>query len=206
MIHLLALIAAGALLGRINGGGLIIGLSRWWSRIGIMGMFVACLWVSASWWATIAALGVLGIATGHGHYLARTVRAYAAEKLDVVVKLFFGKDPRTQGRYAKYEHINHDELLSMFPDDAAKMRDEMEGYGLTKLRIRNIFGMFVTGQLVGLFGCIVCLCLGLWPHAALFALTGAAKAIAYGVTENTEHSEYINGGLRGAICWGLLVV
>jgi hypothetical protein len=140
---------------------------------------VVCAIMTLSPFAVLAFLGAFGITTGHGQYLSITDKKILPEKLDFIVRLFFGKDPRTDFRLVSY-------------------------YGIQKLRWRNAFGMFVTGSVVGLPASIVCMS---FDHKAaiLLSLTGVVKAFAYRITDDTEASEWMNGFFRTLLC-GLAVM
>lgn len=198
IISFLYAIGINAVLGRIDGGG-IIKMKEWLERLLIMGFFVMAASTFAGWFGLLAAIGVFGIATGHGQYfLNRAIKPIEPEKLDAIVRLFFGDDPRTN---EKYNYIRG-KIFS--ENDIPKLREEIAAYGLHKLYWRNVFGMVVTGSVVGLPAALLAILYGQWYAAALFSMTGVLKAIAYMLGWHLRHStvvaEYINGGLRGLIC------
>jgi len=179
----LKVIALGAVYGRLDGGG-IATTSEWVERSLVMFFFVLACAPFAGIYALIAYLGVLGIATGHGQYFPDSVEKYTdPQGVDPLVRLFFGKDPRTKHQ--------------------ANYRLAMLDYGMTKLYWRNAFGMFVTGSLVGIPAFVLSTAFG-QPAGFLFLATGLVKSLAYMVGDkvwkNTESAEYINGGLRNLIC------
>lgn len=191
-------VGVNAVLGRIDGGG-IIKMSEWLERLLIMGFFVMACSVAAGWWGLLAGLGVFGIATGHGQYfLSRAIKPIEPERVDPIVSFFFGRDPRT---HEKYKYLRGKEFSL---NDIPHLREEMALYGLRKLYWRNVFGMFVTGSLVGLFAFLVSIFFIPWYISALFLLTGPSKALAYMIGyklwKSTVAAEYINGGFRGVIC------
>jgi hypothetical protein len=171
-----------------------------------MFFFVLACAPFADLWALFAYVGVIGIATGHGQYfLIRAVKALSGERFDFIVRLFFGRDPRTDIKYLQYRDDNSVNLPTAVRDE---IRQKMSDYGLSKLYWRGVFGMFVTGSFTGLFAAIVALCFDQYLIAFIFALTGVAKALAYMISDkiwnNTEGAEYINGGWRNAICLAVI--
>lgn len=205
----------GAIHGRIDGGG-IAKVSEWVERTLVMSGFVMAAVLFSDWWGLLAYAGVVGIATGHGQYFLNRAVKYIGDKpdgkkgsyerVDPIVRLLFGKDPRTDTKFANMPKA----------EQVISMRGEMEVYGMTRLYWRNVFGMFVTGSLVGLPAAIISVCFGQYQCAAIFACTGIAKAIAYVIgyrffvkKENpsgTEAAEYINGGLRNVICLAVILL
>jgi len=180
-------ILLGAVYGRLDGGG-IAKCKEWIERSLIMFFFVLACAPFAGYYALFAYLGVAGIATGHGQYfLDRTAKFIKPQGVDPFVVLFFGSDPRTE-RLKNYHH-------------------GIKQYGEIKLYWRNVFGMFVTGSLVGVPAFLVAMVFGQYA-GALFLLTGVVKALAYMVGykfwKKTEPAEYINGGGRNVIC--LLII
>lgn len=191
MIYFLYLVNVfnGAWLGRMWGGGKP-SLPRWLKGSLIMSYFVLGCYPFAHYYAIIAALGIFGVSTGHGQYfLARIIKHIEAEKVDPIVKLFFNKDPRVEQPI---------------------LQPMVENYGMTKLYWRCVFGMFVTGQLVGLPAMILAISFHAYIPAILFSLTGVAKAfsyiISYKLWKNTECAEWINGGLRTALALAIIII
>lgn len=186
-------ISSGATLGRIDGGG-ILKMPELVERLLIMSFFVGAVLPFAGYWSALALIGMFGIATGHGQYfLHRVVKYIDPEKVDFLVKLVFGKDPRTNVYYADNE------------SEYGGLRLDLKAYGETKLYWRCVFGMFVTGTLVGLPASIIAIVFGQYLIAGILALTGFAKAIAYivgyEIWESTEPAEFINGGLRNLLVY-----
>ena len=196
----LKVVLLGALYGRLDGGG-IAKVGEWVERSLIMFFFVLACAPFSGLYALLSYGGVGGIATGHGQYfLNRMIKAIAPERFDFIVRWFFGTDPRTQEKYSVYRD---DAWRSASASIQHRIDHDMMDYGLNKLYWRNVFGMFVTGSLVGIPAFIISMCFGQWI-GAVFLLTGVVKSIAYMVGyrlySNTESSEYINGGLRNVIC------
>ena len=194
MIYFLYLVNVfnGAWLGRMWGGGKP-SLPRWLKGSLIMSYFVLGCYPFAHYYAIIAALGIFGVSTGHGQYfLARIVKTIEPEKVDPIVTLFFGKDPRT------------------LPSLLQPTQNHLNNYGMTKLYWRCVFGMFVTGQLVGLPAMVLAIIFHAWIPALFFSLTGLAKAISYIISykiwKNTEGAEWINGGLRTALALTVFII
>lgn len=194
-------ILLGTLLGRADGDG-INDMSKNVIRFAILGMFTVVCATFAGWWSILTLLGVFGVATGHGQYfLDRILRGQkeTAENTEPLVKLFFGPDWRVQ--FSK-DHV---------------FTDKEEAYYFSsvypRLYWRNVFGMFVTGALVGLPATILSVVFGQWLVALLFLLTGPAKAVAYMIGYrfspgkwDTVVGEYVNGCLRAVICVGVLLL
>lgn len=185
----------GAKWGRMDGGG---GWStpEWVERTAVMLPFVAACVPWAGWWAVLAYAGVVGIATGHGQYfLDLKFKFISAEKIDPFVRIFFGRDPRTQ----------------VAPGALASA---IYRYGINKLYWRNVFGMYVLGTLVGLPSAILAASFGHWLFAGLFLLTGVSKAVAYMAGEKwgsgTKTAEWVNGTLRTAtalaVFWSFVLI
>lgn len=185
-------ILLGAVYGRLDGGG-FAKVSEWVERSLIMFFFVLACAPFAGLWAFLAYAGVVGIATGHGQYfLNRKLvgQSEHKESTNFIVTWLFGKDWREDFHP---EHVFTPEQKVFYERDIKP-----------KLYWRNVFGMFVTGALVGIPALVISLCFGQFLAASIFALTGAAKAIAYiigyEVWKSTEPAEYINGALRNVIC------
>jgi hypothetical protein len=194
----------GAFWGRVDGGG-IVKTSEWIERAGVMFGFLLACSTFAGLWSLVALIGVVGIATGHGNYfLNRNIKFLEPEKADYLLNLIFGKDPRTDRGVTVYSGVVRTNKLNAL----------VEKYGLDKLYWRNVAGMFVTGLALGLPASILSLVFGEYFAAALFSLTGFAKAAAYmigykffnkGDDEGTVSAEYINGALRNIIC-GIVIL
>lgn len=200
----------GAIYGRMDGGG-IVTTKEWTERSLIMFFFVLACAPFAGLWALFAYAGVLGIATGHGQFfLNRAVQAVEPEKLDYVVRIFFGLDPRTDEKYIDYR-----DYVDWYKDNPGKRKKfeevikpeielRMQEYGTKRLYWRNVVGMFATGLLVGIPAAILSIAFGKYILAFIFMGTGLAKAaayvIGYEVWKSTKPAEYINGGLRNLLC------
>jgi hypothetical protein len=190
----------GAIHGRIDGGG-VAKVSEWVERTLVMSGFVIACAPFAGLWALAAYPGVVGIATGHGQYfLAMTAKAIAPEFFDFIVSWLFGKDPRTSDEYKKWRG---DKWSSAPQEIKDKLHLEMQAYGHGRLYRRCVFGMFVTGTLVGLPAALVAFLFGNL-YGGFFLLTGVVKSLAYiigwEVFKDTAPAEYINGGGRNALC------
>lgn len=184
----------GAVYGRLDGGG-ITKSPEWVERSLIMFFFVLATAPFAGMYSLLAYVGVLGIATGHGQYFLHRSAKYMTktkERVDPVVKLFFGQDPRDDEHFKDLPQ-NHEEIVQA-----------MDDYGMGRLYARCVFGMFVTGSLVGLPAFILCAVFGHAVIGSIFLLTGVCKAVAYVTSyelwKNTEGAEFINGGLRTTLC------
>lgn len=191
-ILIILTIIIGAILGRMDGGG-IIKTPEIVERSLIMLFFVLACIPFAGWWSIIAIIGMVGIATGHGQFFLALVVKFLGdtkERVDIIVRLFFGKDPRTH------------EFLRFEPKE--DIQDYMTKYGIRKLYWRSVFGMFCTGFLVGLPAAILAFVFHEPLIGLVFLQTGTVKALAYvlgyELFKNTESAEYLNGGMRNALC------
>lgn len=193
----LFMILSGAILGRMDGGG-IVKTPEWVERSLIMFFFVLACAPFASSWALLAFVGVVGIATGHGQYFKNlTIKAIEPEKVDFIVSKIFGPDPRTSSEYAEYRGK---ELPGFY---YGKIASEIDGQE-RRLLMRNAFGMFCTGFLVGFPAFLLCMAFGQW-YGLYFLLTGPNKAASYMLLPTTEYAEYANGAVRNAICFIVLI-
>lgn len=189
MIGPLLLISLGAVLGRIDGGGLIK-MNNWVERLFIMLYFIIPCILIAGPWGIFAAIGVIGLITGPGQYFpGRALKAIEPEGVDFIVQFIFGDDWRTQ-----------------FPEGYQFTREETEYYEAwvkPTLFLRNAFGMFVRSSLVGLPAMVICLIFGAWDSAFYFSLTGVAASFSYVICDliwrDTAKAEYMNGGLRSLL-------
>lgn len=200
----------GAVYGRVDGGGVTgFKVNEWVERSLIMFFFVMACAPFADYWALTAYAGVIGIATGHGQYfLNRSVKFMGdtKERVDPLLNLIFGKDPRTNERFRELSGAAQASALSL----------AMNKYGLRKLYWRCVAGMFVTGTLVGLPAFALSMCFEQW-YCWIFLMTGFAKVFAYMIgyaidqyidarVHETEIAEYINGGLRNVICLIVILI
>lgn len=114
----------------------------------------------------VTALCVAGKGTGHGQYmsLGRVVKYMEPERLDFIVRLFYGRDPRTLG------------ILDCSCRICAKER--LDQYGHSRLVRRCLFGLSVIGM-AAVFGGFAALVVvkPLAARALLFA--GVTKAYWY---------------------------
>lgn len=162
MIYVACLVLTiyGAFVSRFHGGGFKGGVPKGikntlWS-LPFTGFVSYCFVTGGFEWYWTAIAGVLcfvlcylGKTTGHGQwFLSRAVRAISPEKLDFIVRLFWGQDPRTFGKYEKY----FDRPTSVQPK--AQLQTDMNRYGMIKLYWRNVTGMSVVG-LAAVFGAVV---------------------------------------------------
>lgn len=177
-------------------GGAGPGLGKWFDRICMMSLFAVALAPVAGWYALIALLGVLGIATGHGQYFPSLAAKYIPPKniefFDFIVKWFYGDDPRT------------DKVLAGQYENSPVITLAIVGYGLLRLMARCRFGRLVTGTLVGLPAACVAFKFGAFFPALMFASTGVFKALAYDIgwdwKSSTEYGEAITGATWGLLC------
>lgn len=186
VIFVLVMCGLGAWFARMDGGG--------WpktpeilERLLCMSFFVVACIPVAGVIAPLALVGMVGITTGHGQYFLERMQKYIKpETLDFIVSLFFGKDIRTRAKYA-----NGLEGTTFYAE---------YGDNYNKLYWRNLFGMFVTGTLVGLPAGIIFMVNGLPLMGLLLSLTGVVKSLAYCIswetTRGTELAEWLNGFFR----------
>lgn len=192
-------IAIGCIAGRMDGGG-IIKTPELIERLLVMCGFVIALAPSCGIYSLLALLGTFGIATGHGQYFpSLKVKALKPEYFDFIVKPLFGQDPRSHRDYKPIRGMSLKEGSEQYEE----LHTRMKSYGINKLYWRNVFGMFITGALVGLPAAALGFIFA-QPLTYLFLLTGLVKSVAYIVGEKffngTEAAEYINGGLRYLLC------
>lgn len=191
----------GAISGRLDGGGLVADVKEWLERILVMFAFVLACAPFAGFYAFFSLIGVAGIATGHGQYfLSLAVKAIEPEFFDFVVRLFFNQDPRTAKKFTVWRNEKWLIAPQSIKDEVLK---DMNAYGLKKLYWRCVFGMFVTGSIVGLPAFILAIYFEK-SYGTLFLLTGVVKSLSYMTAwkffKNTEAAEYMNGGGRNALC------
>jgi hypothetical protein len=192
----------GAVLGRIDGGG-IVKINEWVERILIMTCFAFACSFDAGFWSIIAYLGMFGIATGHGQYFPSVeVKAQKPEFFDFIVSRFFGNDPRASLKYKSFRNSP----IEQQPKELLKL--DIDQYGSKKLYWRNAFGMFITGSIVGIPSAVLLLIFGN-VYGALFLLTGVVKSISYLFAwqyfRNTVPAEYMNGAGRNVLCLIVLI-
>lgn len=121
--------------------------------------------------------------TGHGQYFpAMMAKAIEPERLDFIVKWFYGDDPRTEDKLV----IEVEEAINL--------------YGRTKLYNRCLFGMIITGGFVSLMPGIAIafsnIGAGLMVAVSGFVFKPLAYDVAHRIWKNTDHAEYIYGGLQ----------
>lgn len=187
----------GAVTARMDGGGLIR-THEWVERTLCIAPFVAVCIPYAGWYSLLAYLGVVGLLLGHGQYfLNLTPRFCSPERIDPLVKIFFGEDPRTNKDFEGYTAGVYDEYFKSL------MQKRILTYGKNKLYWRCVFGMFIGGSLVGLPAAVLALCFSDIYTALILSTTGFVKSFAYMYGHyffnNTESAEYMNGFLRNLI-------
>ncbi len=207
LIFFIQNIAIGALLGRIDGGGLIKCPNLLEKSLISAYLVFACL-PFADWFALLAFAGFAGIATGHGlYFLSMRGEAASPEFFDFLLVPFFGKDPRTKSEFASLRGLEQDELTK---EQIVYLERAIVNYGAGKLYWRCVCGMGITGAIWGLPAAILAICFGAWPQAILFLLTGPIKAAAYAISwqwfGSTVQAEYINGGGRTAVVLMALII
>lgn len=190
----------GAMFARMDGGG-VFESAQWTQRSLVMSQIILGCIPFAGWYALAAFAGVLGIILGHGTYMPTLApQPSSPERLDFIVRLFFGRDPRAGEEFKQWRDLPANQIPK---EITAKVRAAMEAYGVSRLRRRAYFGMFVTGSITGLPAAILALYFGAYIPAALFAMTGIAKAGGYWIGwtfwRNTEAGEWTHGALRATL-------
>lgn len=196
----IGLVGISALAARMDGGGKPK-TPEWVEKALCIFPFVLATWPYAGYYCAIGAAGVAGPAMGHGQYfLARIIEAVDPERIDFIVRLFFGEDPRCRAEFVTLRGLGYDELS---PDQRAAIKLRMDQYGMDRLYRRNVFGMFIGGCVIGLPAAGVALWFGAWLPALYLSLTGFVKAAAYHfcykIFKSTEQAEWTNGGGRGGL-------
>lgn len=140
----------------------------------------ACIHAGLPWWvATIAFVGaLLGWTTGHGQYFPDLSPEHVKpERLDFLLRPFFGKDPRHFPRA--------DEPPEFF-------NRRIDRYGRFRLALRCMLGMSLTGLVVTIGA-------GIALHSIPLAITGALKGPAYQIARlfgwGPEGGEYLAGAV-----------
>lgn len=139
----------------------------------------------------ISFIGTLGIVTGHGQYfLDLQIKAIKAEKIDFIVSLFWGKDPRTQ-----YGHLSG-------AAQTASVNKAVNEYGMRKLYWRCVTGWSVKGLLTALpaAGTLSFFAPNVGMIYLLYALfLPASYMVSYKFFNRSEPAEYMKGAARGFI-------
>ncbi|MGR3179816.1 MAG: hypothetical protein ACUZ8E_17390 [Candidatus Anammoxibacter sp.] len=120
------LILAGAFIYRMRGG-MKPSFPRPVDQLLFSLPYAAITLLAVNWWAALIVLilTTLAISTGHGQYFLNISRKkIKPERLDFIVRIFFGKDPRTT--------------------------DDYQTFNKKKLYWRSVFGMAVTGLAITL--------------------------------------------------------
>lgn len=199
-----ALCALGGLFARMDGGGKpetpeIV------ERLLCISFFVAACVPSVGWWSVLALAGIYGLATGHGQYfLSLAIRPVDGERMDFIVRQFFGRDPRTSHEFL---HLRGEKWANATEADHARLKFLVAEYGNDRLFWRNMCGHVVTGTLVGLPAALVVLCHGEFAAAAVLSLTGVVKAASYYFNRPfTAPAEWCNGTFRTALALSAFVL
>lgn len=190
----------GALAARMDGGGKPK-TPEWVEKALVIFPFVICTWPYAGYYCAIGGIGLAGPAMGHGQYFLRRLgEAVAPERVDFIVRLFFGEDPRSRMEFYTLRGLDYSELS---PEQRAAIQRAMDNYGMDRLYRRCVFGMFLGGCVIGLPAAGVALYFGAWLPALYLSLTGFIKAAAYHysykIFKSTEQAEWANGGGRSAL-------
>jgi len=135
---------------------------------------------SAAAFVVSMALCFLGKTTGHGQwFLYGMIIAITPEKLDFIVRMIFGKDPRTFNKYSEWR----DDKWKNAPEEiAGEIAQDIAEYGENRLYWRNFTGLALVG-FTAVSGLFVSL-LFVNVYAALTVLMGGLmKAPSYAVGE-----------------------
>lgn len=167
-------------------------------------------------WVTmlIASVGVVGRATGHGlYFLARQIKATTPEFFDFLLRPFFGRDPRTDDKFADLRGLRVEEI----PVERLKeISDAVDAYGYTRLYWRCVAGMCVTGLIVTLPLAGVLFTAGEVISPLIVLAAGAQKGLCYMIGyhlhvkswnrnfpmylhDATEIAEFLNGALLATL-------
>lgn len=142
--------------------------------------------------------GYIGRVIGHGQYfLQRGVKALEPERVDFIVRLLFGDDPRA----VMMVHLRGVDEGKLDPSDRFLIRTAMEKYGMKKLYARCVFGMALTGLLVTLPLVVCLLASKLFIVGFLVFVAGLSKAAGYVIGYEIERHglnkhfpEHLRGG------------
>lgn len=178
-----------------------------------------CAALDAVWWHNGIgyALAVVAVLTGHGQFfLNMAIQAVEPERVDFILRMIFGRDPRTDERFAEYR--NYVDWYNKDPEKLKKFKEEIkpqiaqavDEYGTKKLFWRCVSGMALTGGIVSLAPGIVLMISHFWAGLAL-ALSGfLSKSLAYLVSHKlgfgTEGGEFGTGGLQWFIATAILIL
>lgn len=181
-------------------------------------LFVACALLGVPYIINVLAyaIAVAVCCTGHGQYfLSLAIKALEPERLDFLLRLFFGEDPRGE---KKFEAIRGVTVYPPAPNAMLDLYDEMKRlmheYGMKRLYWRAVAGMAITGGGVTLAPGIAAMFQCWWAGAAI-ALSGfIVKPAAYIISEwlgyDTEGGEWGFGAalwpvVMAAACAGVWV-
>lgn len=184
----------------------------------VFGVVMAAMGVP--FWAQVIAyaLAVAATLTGHGQYfLSMTVKPIEPERLDFLVRLVFGRDPRTDARFRQYwADDDNDEpgWMDGYNDAVHEIQGMVASYGPRRLFARCAFGLGVTGWAVSLAPglAVMVFTTHLWAGLALclsgFVAKAAAYLISHAAGKGTEGGEWITGGLQWlfAVAIAMMVV
>lgn len=168
----------------------------------------ASILMASLWFIGVTAVAGVAISTGIGQYFTYkySIKYITAEAIDPLVRLLFGKDPRTVANSevkAKLNALN----------DYSKLEQEIWIYGEDKLFKRNIFGMSLLGfaRGLGLYSCLF-----FYSHpvlAVVMMLACGLQGLAYYIPakyfnfDQTKHptmySEYITNAF---VACGFVIV
>lgn len=165
--------------------------------------------------------GVIGIITGHGQYfLSRAVKAIEPEKIDFIIRLFFGKDPRAADEFKHLRGISENDLSQ---EDKALIYRAITDYGRERLYWRNVAGLSLGGSIVTIPLSIILIIKGAFIAAPIALAAGAQKGLSYMagykladtsfpnympqyLKADTEISEYINRAVFTALIYAAFKV
>lgn len=175
-ILLLALAFGTGWAARMDGGGPPV-TPEWFERFLVTAPITAFGAVFGWVGLTVAALSIFAKSLGHGQYfLSRAVKATEPEKVDLIIRIMFGRDPRTFDQFKQFRGDGWKNVPDAVKDQIAQA---MASYGLTRLYWRNVVGMAITGSLVTLPLSGLLAYHGEAFAAVLALLAGTQKAISY---------------------------
>ena len=152
------------------------------------------------------AVSVLFTCMGHGQWQSMSIKAMAPERLDFIVRWFFGQDPRTIDGF-KYMRRLADSDYSVF--QKASIMTVINQYGFKKLFWRNVTGMAISGLFMGLGPALALAYMGHNKMAIpllIWSALGKGFAYFYGTKEkNTEFAEFCTGWSIWIACVALII-
>jgi hypothetical protein len=187
----------------------------------VFAVCMAALSVPFGWQVLAFTVAVVACLTGHGQYFFKpesrvpNLEAIEPERVDFLLRALFGRDPRTDEKYAKWREFDFMYDLEEYGMTVENWRvamteieDDIDEYGHRRLFWRSVAGLSLTGGIVSLAPglAIILTTPHIWAGLAIalsgFISKGAAYLISHALGKGTEGGEYGNGALQ----WGLAVL